>query len=135
MMKSAKRQLKDPTPVAMAIAVLCGAAALYCSEIIYDNIKDTGSPDVNALPGWRAHMAAGCIGAAALVISLFLLERVGGRSKSRAFRSVLPWLPLVMVTGLGTVIHIPSYAVVAAITFYSPWAYISMRGHAKSDRS
>jgi hypothetical protein len=131
-MKSAKHQAADATPVALAIAVLCGAAAFYCSEIVYDNIKD--SADVYVIPGWRAHMAAGCVGSVALAISLFLLERIGGRSKSRAFRSVLPWLPLVVVTGIAAVIHIPSSAVVVAIGFYSSWAYRSMRGRAKSDR-
>ncbi|HTZ56721.1 MAG TPA: hypothetical protein VMB49_01425 [Acidobacteriaceae bacterium] len=121
--------------MALAIAVMCGAAALYCTEIIYDNIKDSGSSDLYAIPGWRAHMASGCIGATALVISLFLLERIGGRSKSRALRSVLPWLPLVLVTGFASIIHIPPYVVVAAIVFYSPYAYLNMRGQAKSDRS
>lgn len=63
-MKKAKRQKEtgeDFTPVAVVIAALCGVTALYCGEIIYDNIKDSGAPDMRELPGWRAHMASASV--------------------------------------------------------------------------
>jgi hypothetical protein len=129
-MKKAKRHKQkdqDSTPVAVTIATLCGATALYCGEIIYDNIKDSGAPDMRRLPGWRAHMASACIGTLAFVISLFLLESLGRRSKSSALRSTAPWLPLVALTGLATAIHIPSYLVALVTALYSPWAYLHTR--------
>jgi hypothetical protein len=133
--RRARYQRRDYTTVALAIAALCGVTAFYCSEVIYSNIEDSGSPNLSAVPGWREHMAAGCIGAAVLMISLFLLEKVGGHSTGYAMRSVLHWLPLMAITGLAAVVHIPLYIVVASIVLYSPWAYGSMRRHAKSDRS
>jgi hypothetical protein len=128
-MKKAKRhrQRDDFTPMAVTIATICGAAALYCSEIIYGNIKDSGAPDMRQLPGWRAHMASACIGALVFVTTLFLLEKLGGRSKSRALRSAVPWLPMVGLTGLATAIHIPISLVILVVAFYSPWAYLRMR--------
>lgn len=124
----------DSTSVALTVSVLCGAAALYCSEIVFDDMKDPVSPNTGPLPAWRSHMVAGCVGTMALVISLFVLERIGGRSRNRAMRSVLPWLPLVALTGLAAIVHIPPFLVLIAILFYSPWAYANMRGPAKSDR-
>ena len=128
-MKKAKRQKQttDSTPMAVTIATLFGTGALYCGEIIYDNIKDSGAPDMRQLPGWRAHMASACIGALAFVISLFLLESLGRRSKGSALRSTVPWWPIVGLTALATAIHIPVYLVALLITLYSPWAYLHMR--------
>ncbi len=127
-MKKAKQHKKetDSTPMAVAIATLCGVSALYCSEIIYDNIKDSGAPDMRQLPGWRAHMASACVGTLAFVTSLFLLESLGGRSRSRALRSAVLWFPLVVLTGLATAVHIPVYLVVLVAVFYIPWAYLRL---------
>jgi hypothetical protein len=127
-MKKAKRYRHgdDFTPMAVTIATICGAAALYCSEIIYGNIKDSDAP-MRQLPDWRAHMASACIGALVFVTSLFLLEKLGGRSRSRALRSAVPWLPMVGLTGLATAIHIPISLVILIVAFYSPWAYLRMR--------
>jgi hypothetical protein len=128
-MKKAKRQKQttNSTPMAVALATLFGAGALYCGEIIYDNIKDSGAPDMRQLPGWRAHMASVCVGTLAFVISLFLLESLGRRSKGSALRSTVPWLPVVALTGLATAIHIPVYMVALLIAIYSPWAYLHTR--------
>ncbi len=113
--------------MAVVIAALCGATALYCGEIIYDNIKDSGAPDLRQLPDWRAHMAMACLGTLSFVVSLFLLESLGRRSKSRALRSTVPWLPLVGLTGVATAVHIPIYVVTLLIVLYSPWAYLRTR--------
>ena len=113
--------------MAVALAILFGAGALYCGEIIYGNIKDSGAPDMRQLPGWRAHMASACVGTLAFVISLFLLESLGRRSKGSALRSTVPWLPVVALTGLATAIHIPVYMVALLIALYSPWAYLHTR--------
>lgn len=128
-MKKARRhkQIKDSTPMAVTIATLCGATALYCGEIIYDSIKDSGAPDMRHLPGWRAHMASACVGTLIFVISLFLLESLSRRSKSSALRSTVPWLPLVALTGLATAIHVPTYIVALLTVLYSPWAYLHTR--------
>jgi hypothetical protein len=128
-MKKIKRQktAADSTPIAVAIATLFGTAALYCLEIIYDNIQDSGAPNLRQLPGWRAHMAFACVGTMAFVTSLFLLESLGGRPKRVALRSAVLWFPLVALTGFATAIHLPIYVVVLLATLYSPWAYLRTR--------
>jgi hypothetical protein len=122
-----QRNNSDSTPVAMAVAILFGAAALYCGEIIYDNIKDSGAPDMRQFPGWRAHMGSACLGSMVFVIALFLLESLGKGSRRIAVRSVIPWCPLVALTALATVIHVPIYLVILMLGIYSPWAYFRSR--------
>jgi hypothetical protein len=119
------RQKRSATPVALAVSVLCGLTALYCTEVIFSNIDQPGAT-------WRRHMAGVWIGTAVLVISLFLLERIGGRSNQQSFRSALPWTPLVALTGLATIVHISAVLVVTVIVFYSPWAYTQMKSHTRS---
>ena len=113
--------------MAVAIATLVGVTALYCGEMTYYNIKDSGAPAMQRLPGWRAHMAAACVGTLAFVTALFLLESLGGRSRSVALRSAAHWLPLVALTALATAIHIPIYLVILLGAVYSPWAYLQTR--------
>lgn len=128
-MRKAKRQkdTSESTPIAVALSVLFGAGALCGAEIIYDNIKDSGAPDMRQLPSWRAHMGAACVGSLTFVASLFLLESLGRHSRSVAARSAVPWLPVVALTGLATAIHIPIYVVIPVILIYSRWAYLRTR--------
>jgi hypothetical protein len=128
-MKKAKlrKNTSESTPMAVAVATLFGATALYCAEIIYDNIKDSGAPDMQQLPSWRAHMGSACVGSLAFVISLFLLESLGRGSKRIAMRSVTPWWPIVALTALATAIHVPIYLVIIVAGLYSPWAYFRTR--------
>jgi len=109
------------------IRVSSAGQALYCAEIIYDNIKDSGAPDMRQFPSWRAHMGSACIGSVAFVIALFLLESLGRGSRRIAARSVTPWWPIVALTGLATAIHIPIYLVILFGALYSPWAYLHKR--------
>jgi hypothetical protein len=113
--------------MAVALAALFGAGAFYCAEIIYDNIKDSGAPDMRQLPGWRAHMGSACVGSLAFVTALFLLESLGRRSRLVAARSAVPWLPIVALTGLATAVHIPICVVIVVAAIYSPWAYLRTR--------
>ena len=113
--------------MAVTIATLCGATALYCAEIIYYYIRDSGTVNTGQLPEWRAHMASACAATLTFVISLFLLESLGRRSKSVALRSTFPWWPLVALTALATAIHIPIYLVALLAALYSPWAYSHTR--------
>ena len=128
-MKKAKlrKNTSESTPMAIAVATLFGAMALYCAEIIYDNIKDSGAPDMRQFPSWRAHMGSACIGSVAFVIALFLLESLGRGSRRIAARSVTPWWPIVALTGLATAVHIPIYLVILVAIIYSPWAYFRTR--------
>ncbi len=128
-MKKGKRQknTSDSTSMALALSTLIGAAAFYCAEIVYDNLRGSGASDIREFPAWRAHMGSACVGSLAFVVTLFLLEIVGRSSKRVAVRSAAPWWPIVALTGLATAIHIPIYLVILAAAIYTPWAYFRTR--------
>jgi len=113
----------DPTPTALAVGIFGGAAALYLTEVIYSEMRDSGGPDIPGLPNWRAHMGAVCVGSIAFVVTFFLMESLGRKSKVIAWRSSIPWLPLIALTAVATAIHIPIYVVIVSGTLYSVWAY------------
>ena len=123
--KTGRRQkgTSDFTSMAVALAAAFGIGAFQCAEIIYDDSRDAG---IAANPGagmWRVHMGCACVGCAAFVIALFCLERLGRGSMVSALRSIIPWLPLIALTGIATAIHIPMYVVIPLIILYGLWAY------------
>jgi hypothetical protein len=117
-----KRNTSEFTPIALILATILGAGALYCAEIVYGTITDSSGSEIRHLPVWRAHMGSAWVGMVAFTICLFLLESLGRGSRRIAFRSVIPWAPLVALTGAATMFHIPSYVVVLIALAYSPWA-------------
>jgi len=72
-------------------------------------------------------MASICAGSISFVVALFFLENLGKQSRAIAFRSVVPWLPIVGLTMVATAIHIPVYLVILGSALYSPWAYFRTR--------
>jgi hypothetical protein len=123
--KKNKRQKDTPdyTPLAVAIAALVAVAVIQAAEIIFGNMRNSDAPNGQDIPMWRTHMCSACAGSIGFVISLFWLELLGRKSKSIALRSVLPWIPLVALTGLSAVIRIPISAVLLAGAIYCVWAY------------
>jgi hypothetical protein len=71
-------------------------------------------------------MAIACIGFASSVVSLSFLQALAKESQRVICLSSLLWLPLVLVTALATMVHIPAYAVALAGVAYSVWAYHRM---------
>jgi hypothetical protein len=121
-MRKGREQLHDdPTSIALLAAFLGGVGVLFYGESLLHDLQDPG-PHAQVLTEWRIHMGAACMGAAGLVVILYLLELLGRQSKIIAWRSSWPWLPLVGFTAIATVIHIPAYAVVSACAIYSVWA-------------
>ena len=64
-----------------------------------------------------------CIVQVAFFVFLFILEVLETRSKIIAWRSSAPWLPLVGLTAIATVVHIPFYVVALIGAIYGVWAY------------
>jgi hypothetical protein len=116
----------DQTLVAFVAGCTGGVAVAYIAEITYEAIRDEGA-QMPGLPAWRVHMACACVGMVALTLSFYLLEVVGRQSKRVAWRSSSLWTPLIAVTGVATVIHIPAYAVMIVSIAYSVWAFRKMR--------
>ena len=89
-----------PTQQALAVACLGGAAGLTSAEVISSAVWDSETGNDPRVPNWRIHMGSICVGMIAFLITFFLLEMLGRKSKAIAWRSSIPWLPLVAFTGL-----------------------------------
>jgi hypothetical protein len=118
---------RNLTDVALLIAAFSASCMFYTTETLYGFLRDSGSGDLQGLSPWRVHMGSACLAMVAFVITFFLLESLARKSRPRALRSTVPWSPLVAVTGVATVIHIPIVAVTIACAVYIPWAYIRTR--------
>jgi hypothetical protein len=68
-------------------------------------------------------MGSVCLGSVAFVITLFCFEVLEKKSRSLAFNSAIPWLPLVAITGLAAIIHIPAFIVIIVGLIYGTWVY------------
>jgi hypothetical protein len=106
---------------------LGGLGIMIYGESLLGDIQNAGDSHASSLADWQVHMGAACMGAAAFVVIFFLLELLGRHSKVSAWRSSWPWLPLVGITALATVIHIPAYAVILICVLDAAWAYYRTR--------
>ena len=118
---------RDLTDVGLLIAAFSACCMFYTTETLYGFLRDSGSADLPGFPPWRIHMGSACLAMMAFVMTLFLLESLARKSRPRALRSTAPWSPLIAMTGVATVIHIPLVAVAIACVVYVPWAYSRTR--------
>jgi hypothetical protein len=102
----------DVTTGALVIGFLGGLGILIFGESLLGDIQGEGESHARSLASWQIHMGAACMGTAAFIVILFLLELLGCKSKVSAWRATWPWLPLVGLTALATVIHFPAYVVI-----------------------
>jgi hypothetical protein len=77
----------------------------------------------DGVDAWQVHMGSVCVGIVTFVASLFLLEVFETKSRAIAWHSSWPWLPLVGLTAISTVVHIPFYFVAVLGAIYGVWAY------------
>jgi hypothetical protein len=111
------------TPTTLLVASFGGACAFITVENTIDDIMESWGHQVNKLLGWQVDMGALCVGIIAFFVFLFILEVLETRSKIIAWRSSAPWLPLVGLTAIATVVHIPFYVVALIGAIYGVWAY------------
>jgi len=117
------------TSFALLVALLGGLGILFYGESLLGDIQSGGAPHGSSLANWQVHMGAICMGAAAFITILFLMELLSRQSKIDAWRTSWPWLPLVGVTAVATFIHVPSYAVIFICATVTVWAYVkTVRG-------
>jgi len=123
-----RRQMETTNPAfpAILIAVMCGAAMLQYTEFVFVSARDDNGRTFD-IPMWRVHMGSACLGALAFMIALFCFEALERRSKSLALRLTVPWIPLVGITGVATIIHIPIAIVILCSLVYGVWAYRRFR--------
>lgn len=109
--------------IALILAAIAGGGISFFIDSTLDAIQGIGDQPAWRLPEWQVHMASICLGAITFLIILFCLELMGRHSKMMAWRSSWPWLPLIGLTGLASLIHIPVYAVVPIGASLCVWAY------------
>jgi hypothetical protein len=111
------------TPTTLLVAAFGGACAILTVESTFNDLMDMWEHQMNRLPAWQVDMGSACAGTITFFVLLYILEFFETRSKTTAWRSSAPWLPLVAVTALATVVHIPFYIVLLAGASYAVWAY------------
>ena len=111
------------SPTTLLVALFGGACVFITVESIYGDANDAGWKQMNRLPAWQVHMGSGCVGIITFFVFLFILEFLETRSRITAWRSSAPWLPLVGLTALATLVHIPFYIVLLVGASYTVWAY------------
>lgn len=105
-----------------SIATICGVALFQYTEFVLTATGD-GTFSAPDIPGWRAHMMSVWLGTVAFVVALYCLEALVRKSKTDAFRSVIPWFPFVALTGVATIFHIHFLIVIGAAFAYGAWMY------------
>ena len=120
--RQASHEYND-TLTTLFIAVFGGVCGFIAVESTLPDVMELWGRQTNKLPGWQAHMGSACCGIATFFVLLFILEVHETRSRVTAWRSSAPWLPLVGLTLLATIIHIPYAIVIMAGTINSVWAY------------
>ena len=111
------------SPTTLLVALFGGACACITVESIYGDANDAGWKQMNRLPAWQVHMGSGCVGIITFFVFLFILEFLETNSRTTAWRSSAAWLPLVGLTALATLVHVPFYIVLLVGASYAVWAY------------
>jgi hypothetical protein len=111
-------------PTTLMVALLGGSCAFIAVETTLPDLMDLWGSQMNKFPGWQFHMGSVCGGILTFLAFLFLLELHETKSRITAWRSSAPWLPLVGLTLLATIIHIPYYIVILVGTVFAVWAYL-----------
>jgi len=110
-------------PTTLLVASFGGACAFYTIENTIDDILESWGHHANKPLEWQVNMGALCVGTLTFVVFLFILQVLETRSKLTAWRSSASWVPLIGLTAVDTVVHIPFYVVALAGASYGVWAY------------
>jgi hypothetical protein len=111
------------TPTTLLVAAFGGACAILTVESAFNDVMDVWEHQMNRLPDWQVHMGSACAGTITFFVLLYILEFLETRSRTTAWRSSAPWLPLVGLTTLATLVHIPFFIVFLLGAGFGIWAY------------
>jgi len=122
------------TPTTLMVALLAGSCAFIAVETTLPDVLDVWGSQMNKIPGWQFHMGSACSGIVTFFTFLYLLELHETKSRITAWRSSAPWLPLIGLTLLATIIHIPYFIVILVGTICGIWAYRQTSSARRSPR-
>jgi hypothetical protein len=111
------------TPTTLLLALFGGSCAFIAVETTLPDVIDGLGSQMDKFPGWQFHMASACGGIVTFFTFLLFLELHETKSRTAAWRSSAPWLPLVGLALLATIIHISYIIVILVGTIYGVWAY------------
>jgi hypothetical protein len=120
--KDASYEYND-TSRTLLVALFYGACAVLTLVIYGGGGKDAGWLLMDRVPAWQLHMGVTCVGLITFFVFLCILEFLETKSRTTAWRSSAPWLPLVGLTALATSVHVPIYVVFLVGGSYAVWAY------------
>jgi Na+-transporting NADH:ubiquinone oxidoreductase subunit NqrB len=125
MRKRRKRSNLEPgdTFSTLFMAFFGGACGFITVENTLPDLLETAGHKLNKLPAWRLHMGSGCAGIATFSLFLFFLELSRTKSRVASWRISSPWLPLVGLTLLASIVHISYFIVIPVGVLYNGWAY------------
>jgi len=121
-----KKRLNDEynnTPRTLLMALFGSACSFLAVETTLPDLIESWGRQNDKIPGWQIHIGSAFCAAITFVIFLFFLEVHETRSRSTAWRSSAPWLPLIGLTLLATIIDIPYYIVIPVGTIAGVYAY------------
>jgi hypothetical protein len=121
--KNRSRDEYSRTSITLIVALLAGTCAFIAVETTLPDVIDGLGGQLDKFPGWQFHMGSACGGIATFFAFLFLLEWHETKSRITAWRASAPWLPLVGLTLLAAIIHIPYYIVILLAMIGAVWAY------------
>ena len=124
----------NDTATTLAIAVFGGACVFISVESTLPDLMDLWGRQIDKIPRWQIHMGSACCGTTAFFVFLFILEVHETRSRLTAWRSSAPWLPLIGLTLLATIVDIPYYFVIPVGAICGVWAYRLTSGVRSSPR-
>ena len=110
----------DHTPATLLLAMFGGSCAFTAVETTLPDLMDLWGIK---LPGWQFHMGSACSGIVTFFAFLFFLELHETKSRITAWRASAPWLPLVGLTMLATIVHISYFIVIPSGTLCGVWGY------------
>jgi len=113
----------NDTQVTMIVALFCAACAVLTIQVYAGDAIEAGWLHLDRAANWQVHMGTASVGLTTFVLSLSVLEFMETASKSIALRSGAPWVPLVGLTAIATIIHVPSILVAVVGVSYAVVAY------------
>lgn len=125
----------NDTATTLFVVLFSGACAFITMKIMFNDLLELTGHQASRLPGWQLDMGSLFMAFITFVVFVFVLAVFETRSRTIAWRSSAPWLPLAAFTALAAVIDIPLYIVLPVGILNGVWAYRRTCGVRRSPRS
>lgn len=111
--------------MAFGIGLMASLAVCFMAESVVADLTASGIR-LSGFPIWRMHRATACLGVSVFIVSFYSLETLGRKSKRTAWRATAPWVPLIALTAVATIVPVPVYALIVFALANGVWAFRRM---------